>query len=69
MQQIGRRELRAIVAGSLDHPDGFTPDVQIFLSDADRWLEDSEAIAGFAEKPAGMTPPLNYNPVTGKIEG
>jgi hypothetical protein len=60
---------RAIVAGSLDHPDGFTPDAQIFLSDAVRWLEDPEAIPGYAEKPAGMTPPLNYNPVTGKIEG
>jgi hypothetical protein len=45
------------------------PDAQIFLSDAVRWLEGSVAIPGYAEKPAGMTPPLNYNPVTGKIDG
>lgn len=59
----------AVIAGSLDHPDDFMPDAQIFLSDAVRWLEGSVAIPGYAEKPAGMTPPLNYNPVTGKIDG
>jgi hypothetical protein len=44
-------------------------DLPLFLSCAVSWLEASEAILGYAEKPAGMSPPLNYNPVTGKIDG
>jgi hypothetical protein len=63
-----RPNQQAIIAGSLDDPDDFTPDARIFLSCAVTWLEFSDSIPSYAEKPAGMTPPLNYNPVTGKID-
>ena len=64
-----RPDQHAIIAGSLNDPNDFRPDAQIFLSCAVNWLEDADSIPSHAEKPAGMTPPLNYNPVTGKIDG
>jgi hypothetical protein len=67
-RRLNRRGQCGIIAGSLDHSDGFRPDARLFLSDAVDWLEDSASIPGYAEKPAGMTPPLNYNPVTSKID-
>lgn len=68
-RRLNRPRQRAVIAGSLDNPDDFMPDAQIFLCDAVLWLEALDSIPGYAEKPAGMTPPLNYNPVTGRIDG
>jgi hypothetical protein len=64
-----RPRQRAIIAGSLDHSEDFKPDARLFLSDAVRWLDASESTPGFVEKPAGMTSPLNYDPVTGRTDG
>ena len=68
-----RRENRpgqcAIMVGSPDTPDDFTPDVRMFLANTVSWLKDLDRTTGYAEKPQVMTPPLNYNPVTGKIDG
>lgn len=68
-RRLNRPGQRAIIVGSLDNPDDFRPEARIFLSSAVGWLEASKCIPGYAEKPAGMTPPLNYNPLTGKIDG
>lgn len=58
----------AIVAGSLDTPNRFVPQTRIFLADAVSWLDGLHAVDGHSEKPPGMTPPLNYNPTTGRID-
>lgn len=59
---------RAIVAGSLDNPNYFKPTARIFLSKAVGWLEHLDSVTNFAEKPAGMAPPLNYSRITGRID-
>jgi hypothetical protein len=68
-RRLNRPGQRAITAGSLDHSEDFKPDARLFLSDAVGWLDGSESIQCFSEKPAGMTPPLNYDPVTGRTDG
>ena len=59
----------AIVAGSLDDPERFAPELRIFASDAARWLDGLHRVESYAEKPPGMTAPLNYDPATGRIDG
>jgi hypothetical protein len=58
----------ALATGSLDEPGQFAPLMRIFLSDRVSWLDGIHRIEGHAEKPAGMTPPIQYDPVTGIVD-
>jgi hypothetical protein len=56
----------AIMAGSLDDPDAFEPELQVCASSAVGWPARLGNVPGHAEKPAGMSPALRYDPRTGE---
>jgi len=63
-----RPEVRALYVGSLDDPDGFKPELHVCVESAMSWLDIRDALPRHAEKPEGMTRPLNYDPISGRIE-
>jgi len=64
--RTNRPDRRAIFVGSLDDPNDFAPAMQVCVSSAVGWLGRLGAAEAFAEKPAGMTPTLAYDPATGR---
>ncbi len=59
------RSLSAIVVGSLDEPNTFKPEMHVCAENAMTWLDIRDDIPRYAQKPEGMTPILDYNPITG----
>jgi len=59
---------RAIFVGSLDDPNNFNPDCHLCLSSAVNWLDIRDTIPRYAQKPEGMTPTFQYDPVSGKVD-
>jgi hypothetical protein len=59
------RSLSAIVVGSLDDPNIFKPQMHVCAESAMTWLDIRDDAPRYAQKPEGMTPLVNYDPVTG----
>jgi hypothetical protein len=60
------RSLTAITVGSLDDPNDFKPQMHICMETAMPWLELRDDAPRYAKKPEGMTPLVEYDPVTGR---
>jgi len=65
--RLNRPDQRAIFVGSLDDPNDFKPDMHLCLSSSVNWLDVRDTAPRYSEKPAGMTPTLHYDPVTGRV--
>lgn len=59
------RSLSAIVVGSLDDPNIFKPQMHLCVESAMTWLDIRDDAPRYGQKPEGMTPPVDYDPVTG----
>ena len=55
------------MVGSLDEPNLFKPEMQVSLESAVTWLDNLDDVPRYAQKPEGMTPLVNYDPVTGAV--
>ena len=62
------RSLSAIIVGSLDDPNIFKPEMHVCLESAMTWLNVHDDVPRYSQKPEGMMPLIDYNPVTGSIE-
>ena len=62
------RSLSAIMVGSLDDPNIFKPEMHVCLESAMTWLNVHDDVPRYSQKPEGMTPLIDYNPVTGSID-
>ena len=60
------RSLTAITVGSLDEPDDFKPQMHLCMESAMAWLHIRDDAPRHAGKPEGMTPLVDYDPVTGR---
>jgi hypothetical protein len=63
--RISTPNQKAIFVGSLDNPNEFEIKMEVCASSAVSWLNDCGKGPRYVEKPEGMTPTLNYDPVTG----
>src|SRR3954454_20649869 len=61
------RGLCAITVGSLDNPNAFKPMMHVCVESAMQWLDIHDDAPRYATKPEGMTPVVDYDPVTGKV--
>jgi hypothetical protein len=59
------RALMGLTVGSLDEPDGFKPQMHLCVESAMAWLDIRDDAPRHAKKPEGMTPPVDYDPLTG----
>ena len=59
------RSLCAITVGSLDNPHTFTPTMHVCMESAMEWLDIRDDAPRYSAKPEGMTPLMEYDPVTG----
>ncbi len=59
------RASTAIAVGSLDDPSSFKPRVHVCTESAMAWLDVRDDAPRHAGKPEGMTPLVDYDPVTG----
>jgi len=59
------RSLFGIAVGSFDDPNIFKPQVHIAMESAMTWLDIHDDAPRYAQKPDGMTPLVDYDPVTG----
>jgi hypothetical protein len=59
------RSLSAIVVGSLDDPNIFKPQMHVCAESAMTWLDIHDSLPRYAQKPEGMTPVVDYDPVAG----
>jgi len=55
------------MVGSFDDPNIFIPEMHVCLESAVVWLDIHDDAPRFAQKPVGMTPLVDYDPVTGSI--
>jgi hypothetical protein len=60
------REITGLTVGSLDEPYDFKPQMHLCVESAMAWLNIHDAAPRHAKKPEGMTPPVEYNPLTGQ---
>jgi hypothetical protein len=65
--RLSRPDQKAITAGSLDDHNDFEVKMQVCLSSAVKWLDTCHSAPAYDEKPEGMTPTLQYDPVTGAV--
>ena len=63
--RISTPHQKAIFVGSLDDPNEFEIKMEVCTSSSVSWLQECGTTPSYAEKPEGMTPTLNYHPVTG----
>ena len=56
-----------VLVGALDDSSVFKPTMHICFEASQGWLELADALPRYEEKPAGMTPTLNYNVATGRV--
>lgn len=61
------RSLTALMVGSLDDPNIFKPQMQVCLESAMIWLHTLDDAPRYSQKPEGMTPLVDYDPVTGAL--
>lgn len=61
------RGLYGILAGSLDDPSLFEPQMHICLSSSEGWLQLNDNLPRHQEKPKGMTPTLKDDSATGRV--
>lgn len=61
------RSLTALVVGSLDDPNIFKPQMQVCLESAMGWVDTLDDALRYSQKPEGMTPLVDYDPVTGAL--
>jgi hypothetical protein len=59
----------ALMVGSLDEPNTFKPELYVCMESAMTWLDIRDGAPRYAQKPEGMTPLVDYDPVTGRISG
>ena len=57
--------LCAVTVGSLDNPNTFKPTMHVCMESAMVWLDIRDDAPRYSTKPEGMTPLLDYDPVTG----
>lgn len=55
------------MVGSLDDPNIFKPQMQVCLESAMTWIDTLDDVPRYSQKPEGMTPPVDYDPVTGVL--
>jgi hypothetical protein len=60
------RGLCAITVGSLDNPNAFKPMMHVCVENAMEWLDIHDDAPRYATKPEGMTPVVDYDPVTAR---
>jgi hypothetical protein len=63
------RASTALMVGSLDDPNVFKPQMQVCLENAMAWLDALDDVPRYSKKPEGMTPLVDYDPVTGVGHG
>jgi len=68
LQRHNQSHTRGIFVGSLDDPNSFRPELHVCVSSSMSWLDINDDAPRYPEKPEGMTPTLNYDPVTGEAE-
>jgi len=61
------RALTALMVGSLDDPNLFKPEMQVCLESEVTWLDTLDDVPRYSQKPEGMTPLVDYDPVTGVL--
>jgi hypothetical protein len=61
------RSLTALMVGSLDDPNIFKPQMQVCLESAMTWVDSLDDVPRYSQKPEGMTPLVDYDPVTGVL--
>ena len=59
------RSLCAVTVGSLDNPHIFKPTMHVCMESAMEWLDIRDDAPRYSTKPEGMTPLMEYDPVTG----
>jgi hypothetical protein len=59
------RLLSAIAVGSLDDPNIFKPQMHVCVESAMTWLDIRDNAPRHAQKPDGMTPLVDYDPIGG----
>jgi hypothetical protein len=62
-----RPELIAVLVGSLDYPNAFSPQYHLCTSSAVGWLHLDDKLPRFEEKPQGMSPTVAYDSLTGQV--
>ncbi len=60
------RSLTALAVGSLDAPNAFEPQMHLCMESAMAWLDIRDDAPRYAQKPEGMTPLVDYDPLTGR---
>ena len=63
-----KKGMMALYVGSLDDPNAFKPELHVCVESTLSWLDVRDGLPRYAEKPEGMTRPLNYDPVSGRTE-
>ncbi len=61
------RSLTGLMVGSLDDPNVFKPQMQVCLESAMTWIDALDDVPRYSQKPEGMTPLVDYDPVTGVL--
>ena len=61
------RSLTALMVGSLDDPNIFKPQMQVCLESAMTWVDTLDEAPSYSQKPEGMIPLVDYDPVTGAL--
>jgi hypothetical protein len=60
------RSLTAVTVGSLDDPHDFKPQMHLCTESAMTWLDIRDDAPRYDRKPEGMTPLVEYDPLTGR---
>lgn len=55
-----------VLVGALDDPGTFAPAMHICFNASQAWLDLADALPRHDEKPAGMSPTLDYDAATGR---
>jgi hypothetical protein len=55
------------MVGSLDEPNLFKPEMQVRLESAVTWLDTLDDVPRHSQKPEGMSPLVDYDPVTAAL--
>ena len=59
--------MTALMVGSLDDPNIFKPEMHVCQESAVTWLDTVNDAPHYSQKPEGMTPLVDYDPVTGAL--
>ena len=56
-----------VAVGSLDDPNVFKAEQHVCMESAMAWLDIRDDVPRYSRKPEGLTPLVDYDPITGKV--